>query len=100
MRGERNNDLAQIARLIDAFPEDAETAEIPSHLAVLQNVETLSILLGTPIGAETSKKLCSAALPLNLDWATPENLVSGANNLPPQQEKAWAVFYGTVEDIY
>ncbi|SMP31737.1 hypothetical protein [Shimia sagamensis] len=97
--GERTNDLVQINRLIDAFPEEAEAAEIPSHLAALQNVETLSVLLGTPISAENSKKLCSAALPLNLNWALPEDLVSGANNMLPQQERAWAVFYGTVEAL-
>ncbi|MCP4209421.1 MAG: hypothetical protein GY767_20595 [Shimia sp.] len=97
--GERDKDLAQVQRLIDAFPEEAKAAEIPSHLVALQNVGTLSALLGTTINAGNTKKLCSAALPLNLDWASPEDLVSGANTMAPHQEKAWAVFYETVESL-
>jgi len=97
--GERDKDLAQFQRLIDAFPEEAKAAEIPSHLVALQNVGTLSALLGTTINAGNTKKLCSAALPLNLDWASPEDLVSGTNTMAPHQEKAWAVFYETVESL-
>lgn len=97
--GERDKDLAQVQRLIDAFPEEAKAAEIPSHLVALQNVGTLSALLGTTINAGNTKKLCSAALPLNLDWTSPEDLVSGANTMAPHQEKAWAVFYETVESL-
>jgi hypothetical protein len=66
---------------------------------VLQKAETLSVLLGAPISFENSQRLCSAALPLNLDWASPEDLASGVNNMPPQQEKAWAAFYGMVEGV-
>ncbi len=97
--GERDKDLAQIQRLIDAFPEEANAAEISSSLAVLQNVDALSDLLGATINDANTIRLCSAAMPLNLDWATHENLASGTDTMPPDQEKAWRVFYETVESL-
>ena len=102
--GREDQDLSQIEVLIVAFPEDAERAELAPMVAELSELasgrESLPQILGTELGEQQVELLCAAALPLNIDWVTPEQFVMGdESGIPDDMEVAWANFWGVVESL-
>ena len=102
--GEEDQDLSQIEMLIVAFPEDAERAELARIAAELSEqasgLEYLPQILGTELSGQQIELLCAAALPLNIDWVTPEQFVMGdESGIPDDMEVAWANFWGVVESL-
>ncbi|MEM8656333.1 MAG: hypothetical protein AAGF36_16500 [Pseudomonadota bacterium] len=103
-KGERDQDLATFARFIAAFPEDAKSAELQSHIDALQQVsegdDGLRQIWGRDITSEHAEKLCNAARLLSVAWATPEQLANGDNDgMPSEQIEAWAEFWKVVERL-
>jgi hypothetical protein len=102
--GDPAQDMSQIAVLTAAFPKDAEQAGLQKLVDSLletsrRNTGVLEIL-DAKLSDEQVTKLCSAALPLRIDWATPEQLVSGASDtVGNEQIAAWNAFYKAVEDV-
>jgi hypothetical protein len=102
--GPRDQDLSQIETLVVAFPEDAERAELTPMVAALNEIasglESLPQILGSELNGQHVEKLCVAALPLNIDWVTPEQFIMGdESGMPDEQEADWANFWGVVEDF-
>ncbi|MGH1330561.1 MAG: hypothetical protein ACRBBK_06735 [Paracoccaceae bacterium] len=102
--GPRDQDLSQIETLVVAFPEDAERAELAPMVAALSEmasgVESLPQILGGELNGQQVEQLCVAALPLTIDWVTPEQLFMGdESGMADEQEAAWANFFGVVEDF-
>ena len=103
-RGEREQDLAIFETLIAAFPEDAESAELRSHIDALQQVsegdEGLTQVLGSQISKDQAEQLCDVARPLTVAWVTPEQLVKDHEDaVPTEQKLAWAEFWKVVESF-
>lgn len=103
-RGERDQDLRQIEALVVAFPEDAERAELKPLVAKLSEIasgpDSLPQLLGAKLNSQQVDQLCAAALPLNINWVTPEQFIMGdESGMPDEQEAAWANFWRVVEDF-
>lgn len=101
--GEREADLSRIETLIDAFPEDAERAELQEIVDVLSEQSevpsNLPQLLGREIAPQQNARLCAAALPLNIEWLTPEVLASGDEGMSEDQKIVWETFYKIVETL-
>jgi hypothetical protein len=102
--GAREQDLAIFETLISAFPEDAKSAELRTHIDALQQIpeggEGLTLLLGSEISKEQAMQLCIAARPLSVAWVTPEQLVNdGDDGVPTEQRAAWAEFWQVVESL-
>lgn len=100
--GQRDQDLAQINALIVAFPEDAKQAEIGSIIVTLSDMadglDILPKLIGIEITGQQVEQLCAAALPLNIDWLTPEHFNRrDESEVPVGQETGWADFFAVVE---
>lgn len=100
--GERDQDLSQIEMLVVAFPEDAERAELTQIVATLSEMasglESLPQVLGADLNGRQGDQLCSAALPLNIDWISAEQFIMGdESGMPDVQEAAWANFWNVVE---
>lgn len=103
--GERDQDLSQINMLIAAFPEDAERAELGTTVADLSELavglNSLPQLLGGELTDQQIEQLCAAALPLNIDWVTPEQFIMrDENGIPDEQEAAWAKFFEIIEGFH
>mgnify|MGYP007089912696 CR=1 FL=1 len=102
--GERNQDLSQIDVLIVAFPEDAERAGLAPMVAQLSEMASglgsLPQILGTEWSGQQGDLLCAAALPLNIDWVTPQQFIMGdESGIPDDMEVAWANFLEVVESL-
>lgn len=101
--GEREADLSRIETLIDAFPEDAECAELQEIVDTLSKLSeappNLTQLLGGEISLQQAARLCPAALPLNIEWLTPEVLSSGDEGMSEEQKIVWEIFYKIVETL-
>ena len=102
--GQREQDLATFRKLIDAFPEDAQDAELPIHINALERVsrgdEGLVLVLGSEISKQGAEQLCGAARPLSVAWVTPEQLVNDdEDGVPTEQKVAWAEFWRRVESL-
>jgi hypothetical protein len=102
--GQRDQDLSQIEALVVVFPEDAERAELRPMVATLSETASVPDSLPQVLGAELNRQqvdqLCAAALPLNIDWVTPEQFIMGdESGIPDEQEAAWANFFRAIEDF-
>lgn len=102
--GQTDQDLSQIAALTAAFPEDAEDAELQSlvdELLQMSERETgLTEILSAEFSDEQVDKLCAAARPLSLSWATPEQMVDGGEDgVPLAQRVVWEAFYQVIEEL-
>lgn len=72
----------------------AELVEVASGL------ESLPQILGAELNGRQVDLLCAAALPLNIDWVTPEQFIMGdESGIPDEMETAWANFWGVVESL-
>ncbi|APG49170.1 hypothetical protein PhaeoP97_03820 (plasmid) [Phaeobacter porticola] len=103
-QGAREQDLATFETLIAAFPEDAKSADLRTHLDALQQIseddEGLTLISGSEISKEQAEQLCRAARPLSVAWATPEQLVNdNEDGVPSEQRTAWAEFWKVVENL-
>jgi len=103
-QGAREQDLATFEALIAAFPEDAKSAELRTHIDAMQQIsegeESLAQVLGGEISKEQEKQLCGAARPLSVAWVTPEQLVKDdEDGVPTEQRVAWAEFWKVVESL-
>ena len=103
-KGAREKDLAAFDTLFAAFPEDARSAELRSHIDALQQIsegdEGLTQVLGSQISNEQAEQLCDAARPLSVSWVTPEQLVNDDEDaVPTEQRAAWAEFWTVVESF-
>lgn len=102
--GKRDQDLSQIEILVVAFPEDAERAELAPTVAELSEVasglENMPQILGAELNGQQLDLLCAAALPLSIDWVTPEQFIIGEESgIPDEMEAAWANFWTVVESL-
>ena len=102
--GQRDEDLSQVDALVVAFAEDAEQAELVPMVATLSEMasglESLPNILGADLNGQQVEQLCAAALPLNIDWVTPEQFVMrDERGISDEQEAAWANFLRVVEGI-
>ncbi|MEJ6388110.1 hypothetical protein [Gymnodinialimonas ulvae] len=70
--GDRENDLAQLDAMGSAYPEDAEGAGLPVAIEAMQGVSGISELIERELTPDQTEILCAGALPLHLDWMTPE----------------------------
>lgn len=100
--GQRDHDLSQVETLIVAFPADAAQAELGPLVATLSEMasglESLPQVLGAALNDQQVNQLCAAALPLNIDWVTPEQFIMGdESGIPDEQQAAWANFWNVVE---
>jgi len=87
-----------------AFPKEAERAELQNIVdALLEASEReagLSEILGAELSNEQVAKLCIAARPLSIEWATPEQLANDDEDGVPQgQRVAWEAFHQVVEEL-
>ncbi|MFC3145280.1 hypothetical protein [Psychromarinibacter halotolerans] len=94
--------MSQIDALVVAFPEDAERADVTQIVTTLNEMasgrESLQEFLGAGLNGRQVAQLCSAALSLNIDWVTPEQLIlDDESGIPDEQKAAWGKFYGVVE---
>lgn len=72
----------------------AELSEMASGLGSLPQI------LGTELSGQKVDLLCAAALPLNINWVTPEQFIMGdESGIPDDMEVAWANFLGVVESL-
>ena len=102
--GAPDQDLHQINALIEAFPKDAEQAGVQSAIgAMLNRLErqaSLSEILNAKISKQQEQILCTAALPLNIDWLTPEYLTNDDGSAyPPEQKVVREAFFKIVEKL-
>ena len=102
--GQSDQDLSQIAVLMAAFPKEAERAELQNIVdALLEASEReagLSEILGAELSNEQVERLCIAARPLSIEWATPEQLANDDEDGVPQgQRVAWEAFHQVVEEL-
>ena len=102
--GQKDQDLSQIDTLIVAFPEDAERAELRPMVDTLSEMASglgsLSQVLGAELSGQQIDRLCAVALPLNIAWVTPKQLVGDdENGVPTEQKKAWAEFWKIIESL-
>lgn len=102
--GQRDRDLSQVEALIVAFPADSEQAELAPLVATLSEMasglESLPQVLGAALNDQQVNQLCAAALPLNIDWVTPDQFIMGdESGIPDEQEAAWANFWNVVEGL-
>ncbi|MFV1497991.1 hypothetical protein VW040_16815 [Phaeobacter sp. JH85H1] len=102
--GKREQDLSQIEMLVVAFPEDSERAELGPMVAELaelaSGLESLPQILGAELKGQQIGLLCAAALPLNIDWVTPEQFIMGdESGIPDEMKAAWANFWRVVESL-
>ena len=103
-QGAREQDLATFEALIAAFPEDAKSAELRTHIDAMQQIpegeKGLAKVLGGEISKEQAEQLCGAARPLSVAWVTPEQLVKNdEDGVPTEQRAAWAEFWRVVESL-
>ncbi|MEM9584657.1 MAG: hypothetical protein AAGA08_16220 [Pseudomonadota bacterium] len=103
-RGAREEDLATFERLIAAFPEDAKSAELRTHIDAYQKIsegdEGLTQLLGSETSKEQEEQLCAAARPLSIAGLTPKQLANGdGDRMPAEQLAAWIEFWKVVESL-
>ena len=103
--GDTETDLSQIDALIRTFPEDAKNTDLKSAVEVLfkaSNHEAgLIKVLGTELSDQQAKQLCTKALPLNMNWITPQQLVADdEEGVPRDQKKALEAFFQFVETLY
>ncbi|MDX8355188.1 hypothetical protein [Cognatiyoonia sp. IB215182] len=103
--GQRDQDLSQINTLTVAFPKDAEQAGLGLTVATLSEMasglEGLSQILGAELDGQQMEQLCEAALPLNIDWVTPQHLVNEDEiSVPSEQMEAWAEFWQVIESLH
>ncbi|MCG7624161.1 hypothetical protein [Epibacterium sp. Ofav1-8] len=102
--GSRDQDLAAFEKLIAAFPEDAKRAGLRTHidamLQISEGEESLIEVLGGKIAKEQAEKLCNAARPISVTWATPEQLANDdEDGMTPDQRAAWAEFWQVIEGL-
>ncbi len=102
--GEPDADLAKLNELIAAFPEDAESAEMPNMVDVLfltsQEEGGLAKILGTEFAPRQVQQLCATALPLSIGWVMPAQLEFGdGDGMPKDQKKIWDEFYEFVQTL-
>ena len=100
--GQRNQDLSQIEDLMTAFPKDAERVELRDIVDALVGLPGgtvgLSQLLGVDLSSQQMRQLCTAALPLKIDWVTPEQIVSGyADGIASGKLTALLDFYQVIK---
>jgi hypothetical protein len=103
-QGERKRDLATFEALIAAFPEDADTADLRSHIDAMRQVpegeEGLAQVLGGEISREHAEQLCIAARALSVAWVTPEQVIDDEDDgVPTEQRAAWAEFWEVIESL-
>lgn len=102
--GEREKDLKKIEALIVAFPEQAERAELRRHIETLSTLSDdqagVLAILGAGMSRADVGQLCAAALPLNLEWLTPQAWASASDGgMSESQRLAWLGFYQFAETI-
>ena len=100
--GQRDQDLSKIETLIVAFPEDAEHAELALTVValseMLSGLESLPQLLGGALSDQQVNQLCAVAIPLTIDWVTPEQLLMhDESGMSEEHQAAWASFWSVVE---
>lgn len=103
-QGAREQDLATFEALIAAFPEDAKSAELRTHIDALQQIsvgeEGLAQIWGGEISKVHAEQLCRAARLLSVAWVTPEQLDNDDEDaVPAEQRVAWAEFWKVVESL-
>ncbi|AHD10066.1 hypothetical protein PhaeoP75_02360 [Phaeobacter gallaeciensis] len=60
--------------------------------------ESLQQVLGAELNGQQVDQLCAVALPLNIDWVTPEQFIMGdESDIPDAQKAAWVDFFSVVE---
>lgn len=101
---EFEEDVARINAVVDAFPEDAEVAQMDRILEDLKKARTGEVNVGQIIGGqlteEQQERLCNAATKLNLDHLSPESFaIGGDSSLSKDQQLAWRGFFFTVENL-
>lgn len=99
--GPSDQDLSQIDALLKAFPEDADRADlqkgVQETLEGSKRSTAISEIFDRVLSDKEVEELCAVALPLNIDWLTPEQLSTGNDEgIPFQQRAAWKAFYRLV----
>lgn len=102
--GASDQDLAQIDLLVSAFPEASKPADlgtiVDAFLEVSRKETGLADVLGAELTNQRADRLCAVALPLNIDWVTPDALRNGDDSAAPQdQVDAWKAFWNVVEKM-
>ncbi|MEM9436440.1 MAG: hypothetical protein AAGA15_05310 [Pseudomonadota bacterium] len=103
--GNSGSDIATLNSLITAFPEDAETADLQATIDSMQELATgqegLAQMLGIEASSSQASDVCAVAMPLSVQWATPDLLVSNDNEggVPEDQRELWSAFWQVVESI-
>ena len=102
--GSREEDLTAFETLIAAFPEDAKSAELRTHIDAFQHISTgdegIAQILGREVTNQQAEHLCAAARHLSVAWVTPEQLVNDDEHaVPTEQRAAWAEFWKVVESL-
>ncbi|WP_298854732.1 hypothetical protein [uncultured Ruegeria sp.] len=102
--GESSKDLAALDALIDAFPSDAQRDDLQQIIDLLRTTD-LDTLVTTEIGVELARtqlhQLCEAALPLSLDWITPEGKRGNKEDaVKAEHFAAYENFYYVVEGFH
>ena len=102
--GEFEDDLTRINAVGDAFPEDAEAAQMDRILTDLAKARTGEVGVGQIVGGQLTdaqeERLCEAAGNLNLDHLSPESFaIGGDSELSKDQQLAWRNFFFVVENL-
>ncbi|MCV2881217.1 hypothetical protein [Actibacterium sp. XHP0104] len=100
--GERAADLAVLKALMDAYPEQAEHAQLADNIeAMLKASErdtALAELTGIELTDAQKAKLCDAALPLELIADIPGNMAPDADSVA-RQHAAWTNFFRVAQSL-
>jgi hypothetical protein len=102
--GDSEEDLARIDAVVEAFPEDAEKAEMDRILTDLQKARTGEVAIDQIVGGQLNdaqeERLCTAATKLDLTHLSPDSFqVGGDSTLSKEQQLAWRNFFFTIENL-
>ena len=94
--GERAADLAQLETLMAAFPKDAKAAGLPqivAQMAIISDRDAAFLqMFGPDLSHAQARRLCAAAMVLNIHDLTPEALREN-HDMGPLQATNWKRFF-------
>ncbi|MEM9350169.1 MAG: hypothetical protein AAGA47_07900 [Pseudomonadota bacterium] len=103
--GGSSNDVTALDALIAAFPEDAASAELQTTIDGMKELTTgqaaLAEMLGIDASSAQASDVCAVAMPLSVEWATPDLFASNDNEggVPDDQRELWSAFWQVVNSI-
>lgn len=100
--GERAADLAQLEKLMAAFPKDAKAAGLPQIVAQMAAISDRDAaflqMFWSDLSQAQARRLCTAAMVLNIHDLTPEALREN-HDMGPVQATNWKRFFEVASSL-